>query len=101
VWLGTTKPFEAFTFYFNETEHGLFQVHAYRYEEGKSTFIVECSEETFFKAGMDKASEEETDRLLREGLREGAGRPPAAQEPIDLAAISRWSRTAPGTLATS
>jgi anthraniloyl-CoA monooxygenase len=60
VWLGTTKPFEAFTFYFNETEHGLFQVHAYRYEEGKSTFIVECSEETFFKAGMDKASEDET-----------------------------------------
>ncbi len=60
VWLGTDKPFEAFTFYFNETEHGLFQVHAYRYEEGKSTFIVECSEETFFKAGMDKASEDET-----------------------------------------
>lgn len=60
VWLGTTKPFEAFTFYFNETEHGLFQVHAYRYEEGKSTFIVECSEETFFKAGMDRASEDET-----------------------------------------
>lgn len=60
VWLGTTKPFEAFTFYFNETEHGLFQVHAYRYEEGKSTFIVECSEETYLRAGLDKASEDET-----------------------------------------
>lgn len=60
VWLGTTKPFEAFTFYFNETEHGLFQVHAYRYEEGRSTFIVECSEETFLKAGLDKVDEDET-----------------------------------------
>jgi anthraniloyl-CoA monooxygenase len=60
VWLGTTKPFEAFTFYFNETEHGLFQVHAYRYEAGRSTFIVECSEETFFKAGLDKVDEDET-----------------------------------------
>jgi anthraniloyl-CoA monooxygenase len=60
VWLGTTKPFEAFTFYFNETEHGLFQVHAYQYEEGKSTFIVECSEQTFFKAGLDKAAEDDT-----------------------------------------
>ena len=60
VWLGTDKPFEAFTFYFNETEHGLFQVHAYQYEPGKSTFIVECSEKAFFSAGMDKASEDET-----------------------------------------
>lgn len=60
VWLGTTKPFEAFTFYFNETDHGLFQVHAYRYEPGQSTFIVECSEQAFLKAGLDKASEDET-----------------------------------------
>ncbi|MFO0585885.1 MAG: bifunctional salicylyl-CoA 5-hydroxylase/oxidoreductase [Polyangiaceae bacterium] len=60
VWLGTDKPFEAFTFYFNETEHGLFQVHAYQYEPGKSTFIVECSEKAFFSAGMDKATEDET-----------------------------------------
>ena len=60
VWLGTTKPFEAFTFYFNETEHGLFQVHAYRYEPGQSTFIVECSEQAFFKAGLDKATEDQT-----------------------------------------
>ena len=28
VWLGTTKPPEAVTFYFNESEHGLLQVHA-------------------------------------------------------------------------
>lgn len=60
VWLGTTLPFEAFTFFFNESEHGLFQVHAYRYAEGRSTFIVECSEDTFFRAGLDKASEDET-----------------------------------------
>lgn len=60
VWLGTTLPFEAFTFFFNENEHGLFQVHAYRYAEGRSTFIVECSEDTFFRAGLDKASEDET-----------------------------------------
>src|SRR5207249_6506299 len=32
VWLGTTYPFDAFTFYFKENEHGLFRVHAYRYE---------------------------------------------------------------------
>jgi anthraniloyl-CoA monooxygenase len=37
VWLGTTKVFDAFTFAFVQTEHGWFQAHAYRYEDGMST----------------------------------------------------------------
>ncbi|WP_437589513.1 bifunctional salicylyl-CoA 5-hydroxylase/oxidoreductase [Sorangium sp. So ce1000] len=60
VWLGTTFPFDAFTFYFEENRHGLFRVHAYRYEPERSTFIVECREETFRRAGLDRASEDET-----------------------------------------
>jgi anthraniloyl-CoA monooxygenase len=60
VWLGTTKPFPAFTFYFRENEHGLWRVHAYQYEPGRSTFIVECTEEAWKASGMDAATEEET-----------------------------------------
>ena len=60
VWLGTTFPFQAFTFYFRENEHGLFRVHAYRYAEGSSTFILECTEDTWKKAGLDQASEADT-----------------------------------------
>lgn len=60
VWLGTTFPFRAFTFYFEETPFGLFRVHAYRYEEANSTFIVECTEATWRAAGLDRASEAET-----------------------------------------
>ena len=60
VWLGTTKPLSAFTFHFRENEHGLWRVHAYQYEPGHSTFIVECTEETWRSAGMDTASEEQT-----------------------------------------
>ncbi len=60
VWLGTTFPFEAFTFYFRENEHGLFRVHAYRYQESASTFILECTEATWQKAGLDQATEDET-----------------------------------------
>jgi anthraniloyl-CoA monooxygenase len=60
AWLGTTRPFEAFTFIFRENEHGLFQVHAYPFEDGRSTFIVECREETWRHAGLDEASEEDT-----------------------------------------
>jgi len=59
-WLGTTKPLSAFTFIFRESEHGLFQVHAYPFEEKLSTFIVECHEDTWKRAGLDRASEAET-----------------------------------------
>ncbi|NNE43001.1 MAG: bifunctional salicylyl-CoA 5-hydroxylase/oxidoreductase, partial [Gemmatimonadetes bacterium] len=31
VWLGTTRPFPAFTFYFKENQHGVWRVHAYQY----------------------------------------------------------------------
>ena len=65
VWLGTTRPFPAFTFWFREDEHGLWRVHAYQYDaRGRSTFIVEATEETWRRAGMDAASEEETIRFL-------------------------------------
>lgn len=66
VWLGTTRPFPAFTFLFRQSEHGLFRVHAYQYLAGSpdgepiSTFIVECTEATWRAAGLDGASEEQT-----------------------------------------
>jgi len=60
VWLGTTFPYEAFTFYFKENEHGLFRVHAYRYEPGMSTFIVECTADTFARTGLDEHDEART-----------------------------------------
>jgi anthraniloyl-CoA monooxygenase len=59
-WLGTDKPLSAFTFIFREGEHGLFQVHAYPFQKDLSTFIVECHEDTWRRAGLDKASEEQT-----------------------------------------
>ncbi len=60
VWLGTTFPFSAFTFYFKEDEHGLWRVHAYRYNATHSTFIVETTEETWLRAGLESASEADT-----------------------------------------
>jgi len=67
VWLGTTKPFPAFTFYFKNDSHGLWRVHAYQYGPEHSTFIVECGEATWKAAGMDRASEQQTADFL-EGL---------------------------------
>ena len=59
-WLGASRRLEAFTFVFRENEHGLFQVHAYPFDDSTSTFIVECREEVWRAAGLDRASEEET-----------------------------------------
>lgn len=59
VWLGTRKLFEAFTFAFEETEHGWFQAHAYRFDENTSTFIVETREDTWLAAGLDRMEKEE------------------------------------------
>jgi len=60
VWLGTTYPFAAFTFLFKESEHGLWRVHAYRYDASTSTFILETTEETWRRAGLDQADEDRT-----------------------------------------
>jgi anthraniloyl-CoA monooxygenase len=53
IWLATTRPFDAFTFIFTETPHGLFQAHIYPFSETTSTFIVETSRDTWRAAGLD------------------------------------------------
>ncbi len=60
VWLGTSKVFDAFTFAFEETEHGWMWAHAYRFAPDCSTFIVECSEETWRGFGFDGMSQDES-----------------------------------------
>ncbi len=60
VWLGTSKVFEAFTFAFEETEHGWIWAHAYRFAPDCSTFIVECSEEVWRNFGLDRMSQDES-----------------------------------------
>ncbi|NVB81560.1 MAG: bifunctional salicylyl-CoA 5-hydroxylase/oxidoreductase, partial [Kofleriaceae bacterium] len=64
VWLGCTVPYEAFTFLFKESPYGLFRVHAYRYQETGSTFIVECREDTWRAAGLADADEDRTVAVL-------------------------------------
>jgi anthraniloyl-CoA monooxygenase len=54
VWLGTTRPFDAFTFLFEETPFGWFQAHAYQYDGATSTFIVEVPQAAWVAAGLDR-----------------------------------------------
>ena len=54
IWLGTTQTFQAFTFAFERTEHGWFQIHAYQFSGDLSTVIVETREETWKSHGLDR-----------------------------------------------
>jgi anthraniloyl-CoA monooxygenase len=61
VWLGTRQKFDdAFTFIFENTEHGWVWAHAYQFDSETATFIVECSEETFAKWKFGDMSKEES-----------------------------------------
>lgn len=60
IWLGTTKLFDAFTFVFVENDSGVFQVHAYRFDEKHSAFIVECDERSWRAAGLDRMDADAT-----------------------------------------
>ena len=59
VWLGTHKTFDAFTFAFEQTEHGWFQAHAYKFDDQTSTFIVETPQEVWQAHGLEDMSQEE------------------------------------------
>ena len=61
VWLGTHQKFDdAFTFIFEETEHGWVWAHAYQFDPETATFIIECSQETWDKFGFGQMSREES-----------------------------------------
>jgi anthraniloyl-CoA monooxygenase len=66
VWMGSTKPLDAFTYFFKETEHGAFAAHTYQYEEGMSTWIFECTPETWEKFDFDTYNEVDTVQKLQE-----------------------------------
>ena len=60
VWFGSDLPLDAFTFIFRRNADGLFQVHAYPFDARTCTFIVECPEDAWRRAGLESASEAES-----------------------------------------
>ncbi|MFI8189176.1 FAD-dependent monooxygenase [Streptomyces sp. NPDC085946] len=55
LWLGTSKAFDAFTFAFEETEHGWIWCYGYAYGADAGTCVVECAPETWTGLGLDRA----------------------------------------------
>lgn len=67
TWMGSTRPFDAFTFFFKQTEHGVFIAHCYQYEAGRSTWVLETDPETFAKAGLE-GMDEAASAIFLEGV---------------------------------
>src|SRR5262245_19112721 len=72
VWLGSTRPLDAFKYFFRETPEGIILAHAYQYEAGRSTWILETDEDTWKNLGFDRMDEaamlETAERLFAEEL---------------------------------
>jgi 2-polyprenyl-6-methoxyphenol hydroxylase-like FAD-dependent oxidoreductase len=64
IWLGTSRVFDNFTFAFVDTEAGWIWCHAYGFDDDTSTFILECSPETWTALGFDTLDEADCTRLL-------------------------------------
>ncbi|MEH6608923.1 MAG: bifunctional salicylyl-CoA 5-hydroxylase/oxidoreductase [Halioglobus sp.] len=66
VWLGTKQTFhDAFTFIFEETEHGWIWAHCYQFDNDTSTFIIECNPDVYEAIGFDHMSHEESAETCR------------------------------------
>ena len=92
VWLGTTKLFDAFTFAFEETEHGWFQAHAYRFDDTHSTFIVETPEAVWKRAGLDTMEKEDAIAFCEKLFASSLDGHPLISNALHMRGSSQWIR---------
>jgi 2-polyprenyl-6-methoxyphenol hydroxylase-like FAD-dependent oxidoreductase len=60
AWYGTAHPFECLSLTFRANTDGHFVAHHYRHSSMMSTFVVECDEVTWRRAGLDAKSDDES-----------------------------------------
>ncbi|MGB6165742.1 MAG: FAD-dependent monooxygenase [Pseudonocardiaceae bacterium] len=66
IWLGTHRVFDSFMFAFEETAAGWIWFYSYPFNTDTTTFIVECSPETWKGLGFDKLEPDASIKLLEE-----------------------------------
>lgn len=66
AWMGSTRQFDAFTFFFKETPHGVFIAHCYQYEAGRSTWVFETDPDTFAACGLGEMDEAASARFIEQ-----------------------------------
>ncbi|HEX8283430.1 MAG TPA: FAD-dependent monooxygenase [Pyrinomonadaceae bacterium] len=97
IWYGTRRLFHGLTLTFRESEAGVFAAHSYKFGRELSTFIVECDEGTWARAGLDRMPDAEARGYLARVF----GRDLAGEELLSnnsrwinflLVRNGRWSR---------
>lgn len=73
AWYGTRQRFHPVSLIFRETAHGVFIAHSYQYSPQLSTFLVEVDPDTWRRAGLDTASEDDSRRHCEEVFRAELG----------------------------
>jgi 2-polyprenyl-6-methoxyphenol hydroxylase-like FAD-dependent oxidoreductase len=64
IWYGTHQLFHGLTLTFHQNKDGIFAAHSYKFNTTTSTFIVECDEGTWRRAGLDTMTEPESRKYL-------------------------------------
>ena len=85
IWLGTPRLFHGLTLTFAQHSTGVYAAHSYKFDRQTSTFIVECSEETWSAAGFSSMSGEETCAFLQDVFTEAL-----SGEPLLTKDFVRW-----------
>lgn len=66
VWYATPKRLDCVGLFFQSTQFGTFIAHSYRFSPELGTFVIECSPETWHRAGLDVATDEESKAICAE-----------------------------------
>jgi benzoate-CoA ligase family protein len=66
AWFGTERSFDTLTQSFVDTPQGAFNAHHYRYAPNRSTFIVECEDDTFKNFGFEGMTEAQSAKACEE-----------------------------------
>ncbi|MDQ2763704.1 MAG: bifunctional salicylyl-CoA 5-hydroxylase/oxidoreductase [Pseudomonadota bacterium] len=67
AWMGSTRPLDAFTYFFRETAAGPICAHTYQYQPGMGTWVIEMGPDTWGALGFAGMGEDESARAL-EGI---------------------------------
>ena len=64
IWYGTNQLFHGLTLTFREHDAGIFAAHSYKFNQTTSTFIIECDQKTWSRAGFAERSDADTREYL-------------------------------------
>jgi anthraniloyl-CoA monooxygenase len=73
AWYGTRHRFDCVELIFQDTPHGIFIAHSYRYSPEFGTFVIECHPDVWRRAGLDRMSDEESRVFCADVFRDALG----------------------------